>query len=50
MRTDLAVTPSARGNFAGDTLPGMRATPGDWVSLLDGAAALVNLAGRTVDV
>ena len=24
-------------------------TPGDWVSLLDGAAALVNLAGRTVD-
>ncbi len=24
-------------------------TPGDWVSVLDGAAALVNLAGRTVD-
>ncbi|MGO9110021.1 MAG: NAD-dependent epimerase/dehydratase family protein [Thermoguttaceae bacterium] len=24
-------------------------TPGEWVSLLDGAAALVNLAGRTVD-
>ena len=24
-------------------------TPGDWVSQLDGAAALVNLAGRTVD-
>jgi uncharacterized protein len=24
-------------------------TPGEWVGLLDGAAALVNLAGRTVD-
>ena len=24
-------------------------TPGEWVSVLDGAAALVNLAGRTVD-
>ena len=24
-------------------------TPGDWVDTLDGAAALVNLAGRTVD-